>query len=155
MLSPHTNPKRLPAQPVVTLPKFFPHDINKKRILVKENFGFLSGLFNETEEQGYILKAPGAMCSPIVRTLIGVPRIIANTHIQCLNGNSIDGVVCANNEEFWTCRHDNKIRLYNFHGELVKSIQTKTGNIDITVTKSGDLVYTDSQNLSLHIVKNT
>lgn len=149
--------RRLPDQPVVTLPKFFPHDINKIRILVQENFSFLSGIFIKTEEQGYILKSPGAMSSPLVRTLIDVQRIIANTHIQCLNCNSLDSVVCANNEEFWTCRHDNKIRLYNFHGELVKSIQTKTGSkpVDIAVTKSGDLVYTDLQNRTVNIVKNT
>lgn len=36
--------RRLPAQPVVTLPNFFPDDVNKIRILVKENFGFLSPL---------------------------------------------------------------------------------------------------------------
>lgn len=39
--------RRLPAQPVVTLPEFFPHDVNKIRILVKENFGFLSILKNK------------------------------------------------------------------------------------------------------------
>lgn len=39
----------------------------------------------------------------------------------------------------------------------MKSFQTKTGNnpFDIAVTKSGDLVYTDLQNLSVNIVKNT
>lgn len=149
--------RRLPAQPVVTLPNFFPCDVNEIRILVKENFGFLSVLSIDTEEQGYILKSPGTTSFPLVKTLIDVPRIIANTHIQYLNCNSLDCVCSANNEEFWTCHHDNRIRLYNFHGELVKSFQTKTGNIpvDIAVTKSGDLVYTDLKNLSVNIVKNT
>lgn len=119
---------------------FFPHDVNKIRMLVKENFGFLLGLLIKTEEEGHILKSPGAMSSPLVRTLNDVPRIIANTHIQCLNCNSKDSVFWANNEEVWTCRHDNRRRLYNFQEELVKSIQTKTGNspFDKTVTKSGN-----------------
>lgn len=84
---------------MVTLPYFFPQDVNKIRMLVKENFGFLSGLLIKTEEEGHILKYPGALSSPLVRTLNDVPRIIANTHIQCLNCNSIDSVFWANNEE--------------------------------------------------------
>lgn len=157
-MSPLTNPRRLPTKPVMTLPSFFPQDINKIRILVKENFGFLSGFIVKTEEQGYILKFPGAMSSPLVRTLIDIPRIIANTEIiQCGIWNKILKICYANNEEFWTCRADKMIKLYNFHGELVKSIQTKTGNItiDIAMTKGGDLVYTDPKQSTVNIVKNT
>lgn len=98
--------RRLPAQPVVTLPNFFPCDVNEIRILVKENFGFLSPLSINTEEQVYILKSPGTTSFPLVKTLIDVPRIIANTYIQCLNSNSLHCVCSANNEEFWTCHRD-------------------------------------------------
>lgn len=80
------------------------------------------------------------MSSLLVRTLIDVPRIIANTEtIQRKTWNKIHKICYANNEEFWACRADQIISLYNFYGELVKSIQSKTGNItiDIAVTKSG------------------
>lgn len=47
--------------------------------------------------------------------------------------------------------------LYNFQWELLKSVQTKLGNLpgDIAVTQSRDLVYTNSEDKTVHIVKKT
>ncbi|XP_061193417.1 tripartite motif-containing protein 3-like [Saccostrea echinata] len=47
------------------------------------------------------------------------------------------------------------MKLYNLEGKLLKSIQTKSGNIplDIAVTKSGEPIYTDLNERTVNIVK--
>ena len=61
---------------------------------------------------------------------------------------------CLSDEE--SC--DNKImKLYNLKGELLKSVQTKSGNMpwDIAVTRSGGLVYADYSGRSINLVSGT
>lgn len=97
------------------------------------------------------------MSSPSVKkTLIDVPRIITIINITHGHQIRIDSISCVSNNEFWICGNDNVMRLYNHQGHLVKSIQTKSGNIpkDTAVTRSGDLVYTDPENFTVSIVKN-
>ena len=60
---------------------------------------------------------------------------------------------CLSDGEIWTRRNDNNLKLYNLKGELLKSDQTKSGDIprDIAVTRSGDLVYADDKDISVNL----
>nr|XP_034330778.1 protein wech-like [Crassostrea gigas] len=138
--------RRLPPKLTVSLPSFTPQKINKDQLY--QQFGSLSASSIKTEEHGYAIE------SPPNRPLIDVPRIITqiNTYI------GLHSVSCVSDEDVWTCgMFDNIIRLYNLQSGLVKSVQTKSGRnpCDIAVTRRGDLVYTDYNDRTVNIVKNT
>nr|XP_034305525.1 uncharacterized protein LOC105342785 [Crassostrea gigas] len=146
--------RRLPPKLTVSLPNFTPHEINKEQLY--QQFGSLSASSLEKEEHGYTMDSPGAEASPPDRPLIEVPRII--TEINAEYGEyKLSGVSCLNDEAIWTRGEDKIMRLYNLRGDLVKSVQTKSGNNpqDIAVTGNGDLVYADYENYTVNIMKKT
>ncbi|XP_052685119.1 tripartite motif-containing protein 3-like isoform X2 [Crassostrea angulata] len=145
--------RRLPPKLTVFLPSFTPQKINKEQLY--QQFGSLSASSIKTEEQVYTMDSPGAESSPPDRPLIDVPRIITEINTEYGGSNRLYSVSCLRDEELWTLGGDNKMRLYNLKGKRVKSVQTKSGNgpVDIAVTRSGDLVYTDDDR-TVNIVKN-
>lgn len=65
---------------------------------------------------------------------------------------------CLTNERLWTCSLTDKIiRLYNLQGNLLRKIQPTSGDgpWNITVSKSGDLVYTGYTEGTVNIVADT
>uniref|UniRef100_K1R1K2 Tripartite motif-containing protein 2 n=1 Tax=Magallana gigas TaxID=29159 RepID=K1R1K2_MAGGI len=134
--------RRLPPKLIVSLPSFTPQEINKEQLF--QQFGSLSALSIKTEEQVY-------------RSLIDVPQVIKEIKTDYGFPNGVCSVSCLSTNEMWTSGEDKKIRLYNLRGKTMKSIKTKSGNgpYDIAVTKSGGLVYTDYDDRTVNIVKNT
>ncbi|XP_019924694.3 E3 ubiquitin-protein ligase TRIM71-like [Magallana gigas] len=147
--------RRVPPIPTFSLPRFIPRMISKEQIY--RQFGSLSPLSIKTEEHGYIIDSPGAEPFPLDRPLIDVPRIITDISTEHGKSNELESVSCLSDFEVWACGSDNMMSLYNLKRELVKSVQTKSGNkpTDIAVTQSGELVYTDYLDKSVNIVKNT
>ncbi|XP_052707961.1 E3 ubiquitin-protein ligase TRIM71-like [Crassostrea angulata] len=148
--------RRLPPKLTVSLPNFTPQKINPEQLY--QQFGSLSAFSITTEEHGYTMETSEAGSSPL-KPLLDEPRIISTIQTQ-YEGlfNYLTSVTCHSDEEIWTCSYNNKMMsLYNLQGELVKSVQTKSGNgpQDIAVTRSGDLVYTDTYDRTVNIVKNT
>ncbi|XP_034315663.2 E3 ubiquitin-protein ligase TRIM71-like [Magallana gigas] len=147
--------RRLPPKLTVSVPIFTPQEISKEQIY--QQIGSLSALSIKTEEHGYTMDSPGAESSPPDKPLINVPRIITYINTEYGETNELISVSCLSDDELWTSGRDNMMRLYNLHGKLLNSIQTKSGNTpyDIKVTQSGELVYTDYSDRTVDIVKNT
>ncbi|XP_078342031.1 uncharacterized protein LOC111108552 [Crassostrea virginica] len=129
--------RNFPAQfQVTSLPTFTPQEINREQI--NQQIGSLSEL---------VITYPGG-------TLLDEPRIL--TDIQTEYKKGLLCVSCLSDSELWTCSgfYDNILRLYNLQGELLRSVQTKSGNVpwDIPVTRSGDLVYTGYWDRSINLV---
>ncbi|XP_022324097.2 uncharacterized protein LOC111125000 [Crassostrea virginica] len=117
----------LPAQFQVTLPTFTPQEINSEQIH----------------------QQIGSWSEPAITFLLDEPRIL--TDIQTEYRDLLRSVSCLSDSELWTRGGDNILRLYSLQGELLRSVQTKSGNLprDIAVTRSGDLVYTDGSSINL------
>ncbi|XP_065938394.1 tripartite motif-containing protein 2-like [Magallana gigas] len=106
-----------------------------------------------TEEHGYTMETSEAGSSPL-KPLLDEPRVMTQYGGSM---NWLCSVTCDSDEEIWTCSYSNKMMsLYNLQGELVKSVQTKSGNApyDIAMTRRGDLVYIDYIHRTVNIVKN-
>nr|XP_034332270.1 uncharacterized protein LOC105331473 [Crassostrea gigas] len=143
---------KLPTKLTVSLPNFTPQKINPEQHY--QQFGSLSAFSITTEEYGYTMETSEAGSSPL-KQLLDEPRIIS---IIMTKYTYLNSVTCHSDEEIWTCGDFDKIMgFYNLQGELVKSVQTKSGMDprDIAVTRSGDLVYTDYNDRTVNIVKNT
>ena len=129
--------RSLPAQFKVTLPTFTPQDINREQLY--QQIGSLSKL----------------NIKYLFRTNIDKQQVL--TEIQT-EYKGLDSVTCLSDSELWTCGGTDKImRLYNLQGELLKSVETKSGYVpqDIAVTSSGDLMYADYDDRSINLVSGT
>ncbi|XP_034329604.2 B-box type zinc finger protein ncl-1-like [Magallana gigas] len=139
--------RRLPPKITFSYPSFTTQRINKEQLY--QQFGSLSESSIKTEEHGY------KMDFPLDRLLIDVPQIITDINTEYLGLSSVS---CVRDDDIWTCGYnENKMRLYNLNGELVKSVETKSGNgpWDTAMTMSGNLVYTDGIDRTVNIVNNT
>ncbi|XP_065936992.1 E3 ubiquitin-protein ligase TRIM71 [Magallana gigas] len=144
--------RKLPPHIKVKFPIFSPQKIDRDQI--SQCFGTLSSLSFTTEDQVFSSETPETESSQLGRPLMNEPFII--TTIKC-KYNSLFHVACQEDDKVWTSGQDNMIKLYNLQGELLKSIQTKSGSRpgDVSVTNGGDLVYTDDKDKSVNIVNNT
>ncbi|XP_052680366.1 tripartite motif-containing protein 2-like [Crassostrea angulata] len=150
----NTEFRKLPPKFKVSLPSFSPPKINKEQLY--HYFGSLSSLSMNIEAHDTTMDSPGADASASYKPLIDEPQIVKDIN-TVYEKYRLRSVSCISGEHVWTSSFDNIMRLYNLQGELVKSVKTKSGKYpsDIAVTQSGDLVYTDEEDRSINMVKNT
>lgn len=146
--------RKFPPQCKVSLPIFSPLPIDTEQ--VQKQFGTLSPFSLKTEEHVYVNEDANSDVIPSGSPLLDVPQI--RTTINTAIGHSfINSVACLSEEEIWTCGVDSTMKLHNLQGQLLKSIETKSGYVpsDIAVTRDGSLVYTDPDDRTVNMVKNT
>eukprot|EP00105_Crassostrea_gigas_P041911 XP_019926059.1 PREDICTED: uncharacterized protein LOC109619726 [Crassostrea gigas] len=141
--------RNLPPKLTISLPRFTPQKINIEQLY--RQFGSPT-ISPTTEEHGFKLDSTGVESS-LDRQLIDVPLIISDINTGY---RGVSSVCCLRSEQIWMCGCRNIMRLYSIMGEVMKSIETKSGNWpqDIAVTESGDLVYTDKDDKTVNIVIN-
>ena len=125
--------RSLPAQFQSALPTFTAQKINREQI------------------RQYI----GSLSKP---TLLDKPWILTDIQTEYRELlNRLHSVSCLSDSELWISGSDDILRLYNLQGELLRSVQTKSGNEpwDIAVTRGGDLLYADCEDRSINLVSGT
>ncbi|XP_056012452.1 E3 ubiquitin-protein ligase TRIM36-like [Ostrea edulis] len=142
--------RTLPPKVRVTVPSFTAQKINKDQL--NEMFGSLPPLSINTEH-GDTMKSAEAVSSPPVKPLLDETRVTATIDTEYYR---LFSVSCLSEDQVWTCVNSKTMKLLNLQSELLTSIQTKSGNTpqDITVTRDGDLVYTDYNDKTINLVKN-
>lgn len=153
--------RRLPPKIKVNLPSISPQKINREKL--SEQFGSLF-ISSSSTIQRYSLETSVAESYPCTRTsqedpfpmklLRNKPQVISS-FVTNLKG--LSNLICLNDKEIWITDLNKLMNLVNIEGEVIKSVHTKSGDTteDIAVTKSGDLIYTDYNDRSVNIVKNT
>lgn len=133
--------RSLPAKLTVSLSSFTPQ-VDKQ--LFHQQFCCLPASSIKIDEYGYKMKSHPSNLS-----------FITELNTEYTRSNPLRRILCLNDENIWTCGHDEILRLYNLKGELVKSIETISGKDprDIAVTNDGNLFYTDYSNKTVNIVK--
>uniref|UniRef100_K1R723 Tripartite motif-containing protein 3 n=1 Tax=Magallana gigas TaxID=29159 RepID=K1R723_MAGGI len=117
-----------------------------------EQFGSLSTLSLTTEVQDYSMLTQWAKSSPPDLSLMDESKVITAIDTEY---ERLYCVMCLNDTKVWACGDKDMMILYNLRRECVKSIKTKSGNLpqDIAVTRNGYLVYTDSEDRTVDMVK--
>lgn len=145
--------RRFPPTFRVSLPSFIPHKVDQD--LIHKLFGSMAVL--SVGKDSPIMDLLVAQSSLSYRPLIDKPCVITDIQTAYKNPNGLRSVVCIDYREVWSCGGDSIMRLYDISGNLVKSIKTRSNNRpwDIAVTKRGNLVYTDCNDKTVNMLKNT
>ncbi|XP_061194024.1 probable E3 ubiquitin-protein ligase MID2 [Saccostrea echinata] len=138
-----------PSLPKFALGKIEGDEFNKM-------FGGLSSSLLEEDKLDYSMKSKekSPEASLPFKQFIDEPEIITTLNT---NYHLLYNVACLNDDEIWTTGQDSTIKLFSIsQGSLLKSIATKSEYrpYDIAVTKNGDLVYVDTMDGTVNIVKN-
>jgi DNA-binding beta-propeller fold protein YncE len=105
------------------------------------------------KEHDYTITSPEALSSAPVKPLLDEPLLLATIDTGYKTPYS---VTCVSEKQVWVFGDRNTMKLLSLRGKLLSSIKTKSRNWPqgIVVTRDGYLIYTDSKNNTVNLVKN-
>ncbi|XP_061184685.1 uncharacterized protein LOC133192706 [Saccostrea echinata] len=132
----------------VKLPAFVPHSSPRQ---LSKLFGSLTPISITT--QGYSKMIPDSAPSSPLKQLLDEPALITSIYTGYI---SLNNVTCLNDEEIWIGNLTSEIKCFNVSGSLLNSISTKSGKsaMDLALTNTNDLLYTDTNTGTVNIVRN-
>lgn len=131
---------RMPSRKIIPLLKFVPNRIDENNL--HQHFGFLTFSAVTQDKDGFIITKPSAHKPEIIKTITTGRK------------GGISSIEWCSNSEVWTT-WGKIMKLRNLNGELLKSIETKSGyNVgNVTTTKKGYLVYSDPDSKTINRMK--
>lgn len=149
--------RTLPNKLLPILPEFIPIKTSENQLC--DLFGNLSSFSFSSHEPGYNFgtkdEFPQAESSSVFKQLPDKPDIIVAT--ISTDYKHVKNVTCLDSDSFWVCGDDDIMKLFNVEKDSpLKSIKTLSGNTpaSITVTPTGEFVFTDYMDKTVNIVKN-
>eukprot|EP00105_Crassostrea_gigas_P037112 XP_019921260.1 PREDICTED: uncharacterized protein LOC109618296 [Crassostrea gigas] len=142
--------RRLPESLFISLPSIYPCKIRRESV-VQNCRSFTTRMV--IHDGGFTMDSPCTQPTTTYKYFMDKPRIIS--YIE--TGYGPYNMSRLSDDEIWMSGTDNIMRLYNLDGDLLKSIQTKSGNVPtfLAVTRNGDLVYTDYKDRTVNMMKDT
>eukprot|EP00105_Crassostrea_gigas_P045267 XP_019929415.1 PREDICTED: uncharacterized protein LOC105344735 [Crassostrea gigas] len=149
--------RKLPLSLRAKFPCFSSKKINAEDL--NQQFGILSEFYMYIEGKENTCKVEIPRAASLSSVAYSSPFLEQPHVITTIDTDfeQLFSVTCTTDEQIWTRGDSNIIKLYNLKGELLESIRTKSGYDprDITVSKSGHLVYADFFDKTVKMVKNT
>jgi hypothetical protein len=139
----------LPPKLQVKLPIFESQELDTDQL--DTLFGSLTSLSITTEENDEKIDVPEAdsLADELMRD---EPQLVHTIN----TGFEPRGVTSLSDEKIWTCGDNSTMKLFNLQGRKLKSILARERNEpgDISVTRDGDLLFTERESKTINIVKN-
>ncbi|XP_062586295.1 uncharacterized protein LOC134247901 [Saccostrea cucullata] len=154
--------KALPPKVNVSVPQFSPKTITNEQI--SEMFGTINGFSITSQEHGYQINVEDED-NTVQKELLLEPQV---TYILDTGLQDQGSITCLNDEEIWTSGFDSALKLFKvgmpshiirlsfgvLGSAVVKEVCTEIGYKDITVTRTGELIYCNRSSKILKITRN-
>nr|XP_034310189.1 uncharacterized protein LOC117683973 [Crassostrea gigas] len=140
--------RRLPPKVILNIPTFSSHQINTEQL--HELFGALSECSIEKDNKKEPLKLQSFSSNREILNPAQLSSVFDTVYEPLYTVN------CLSDEEIWIHGQNNIMTLYSIYVETLNSVVTQSGYgaWDITLTKTGNFLYTDIKDKTVNLMQN-